>query len=218
MAAPAGAPVALVLAAGRSERLGADKLLQVVDGKSLIERTLSTFTQSKKVHDVVLVVAPGQGPKLEWLKSLRVHLVENPNPERGMISSIRAALSSAWALERAFLIHPGDVPFVKPEVVDRVVAEFSVRGAEIVLPAYRGLGGHPGMYAASLRPEFFARGDTQGTREVLARHRERTVRLAVHDPDVCFDVDTPEDLRAAADPSARWARVERDVEERKRAR
>jgi molybdenum cofactor cytidylyltransferase len=218
MASPAGAPVALVLAAGRSERLGTDKLLQVVDGKSLIERTLSTFTQSQKVHDVVLVVAPGQTESLAWVRSVRVHMVENPRPERGMISSIRAGLTSAWAQERAFLIHPADVPFVKPEVVDRVVREFSVRGAQIVIPTYRGLGGHPGMYASDLRAEFFARGDAHGAREVIARHRDRTVRLSVHDPDVCFDVDTPDDLRAAADPSARWARVERDVEERKRAR
>jgi molybdenum cofactor cytidylyltransferase len=218
MAAPAGAPVALVLAAGRSERLGEDKLLQVIDGRTVIERTLATFTQSQKVQDVVLVVAPVQVERVRWLRGVRIHMVENPHPERGMISSIRAALSSAWALERDFLIHPADVPFVKPEVVDRVVREFTVRGASIVLPAYRGLGGHPGMYAASLRADFFAHGDTHGAREILARHRGRTVRLSVPDPDVCFDVDTPDDLRAAPDPSARWARVEKDVEERKRSR
>ncbi len=182
----------------------------------MIERTLATFTHSAKIHDVVVVVPSGQSVKYAWLKSVRVHFVENPQPDRGMISSIRTALSSAWALERDFLIHPADVPFVKPEVVDRVVREFAVRGAEIVLPTYRGLGGHPGMYGAALRQEFFAHGDTHGAKEIIRRHAERTIRLKLPDPDVCFDVDTPDDLRAAADPSARWARVERDVESRKR--
>jgi CTP:molybdopterin cytidylyltransferase MocA len=218
MTAPSGAPVALVLAAGRSERLGADKLLQVIDGKTMIERTLAAFTQSAKIHDVLVVIAPADAAKFAWLKGVRIHLVENPRPERGMISSIRTALSSAWALERDFLIHPADVPFVKPDVVDRIVREFSVRGAQVLLPVYKGLGGHPGMYASALRGDFFAHGDAHGTREIIARHRDHTVRLSVHDPDVCFDIDTPDDLRAAPDPPARWARVERDVEERKRTR
>ena len=84
-----------------------------------------------------------------------------------------------------------------------------------MLPAYRGLGGHPGMYAASLREDFFLHGDASGAREVLMRHRGETVRLNLPDPDVCFDVDTPEDLAIAGDPGARWARVERMVEERR---
>jgi molybdenum cofactor cytidylyltransferase len=218
MVAPAGTPVALVLAAGKSERLGEDKLLRVVDGKTIIERTLATFTQCAKIHDVLVVIAPQDADKYAWLKGLRIHVVENPHPDRGMISSIRTALSSAWALERDFLIHPADVPFVKTEVVDRIVREFAVRGAKILLPVYKGLGGHPGMYAAALRRDFFSHGETHGAREIIARHRDHMLRLSVHDPDVCFDVDTPEDLRAASDPSARWARVERDVEDRKRAR
>ena len=80
------------------------------------------------------------------------------------------------------------------------------------------MGGHPGLFAASLTDDFLLRGDQNGTREILMRHKEETVRLSVHDPDVCFDVDTREDLRIADDPGARWARVERDLEERQRTR
>jgi molybdenum cofactor cytidylyltransferase len=218
MVAPSGAPVAIVLAAGRSERMGKNKLLEVIDGKTMIERTLASFTGSTRVNDVVLVVPAADAEQYAWIRSVRVHLVENPTPEKGMISSIRAGLTSTWAQERDFLLHPADVPFVTPEIVDRIVREFSIRGAKILLPAYKGLGGHPGMYAASLRQEFFAHGEQNGAREVLVRHRDQTFRLNVHDPDVCFDVDTPEDLRIAADAGARWARVEQLVEERKGGR
>lgn len=214
----AAAPVAIVLAAGRGERLGGRKLFEMIDGKSLVERTLSAFLKSTKVHDVVLVVAAADRERYDWLKSVRVHLVENARPEQGMISSIRAGLQSSWAQERDFLIHPADVPFVKPEIVDKIVREFTTRSAAILIPAYQGLGGHPGMYAKALRQDFFLHGDTVGAREVITRHRERLVRLNVPDPDVCFDVDTPEDLAAAPDPGARWAKVDRLAEEKRAGR
>jgi CTP:molybdopterin cytidylyltransferase MocA len=74
------------------------------------------------------------------------------------------------------------------------------------------------MFAADLQQEFFLHGDTNGAKEVLMRHRGETARISLHDPDICFDVDTPEDLHIVTDAGARWARVEKDVEERKKAR
>jgi molybdenum cofactor cytidylyltransferase len=217
MTTRAGAPVTLVLAAGKSARLGPNKLLEPLDGKPMIERTLDVFLKAEKTQDIVVVVGPGEKERYAWLKSLRVHLAENPDPERGMISSIRVGLGSAWSLEKDFLIHPADVPFVKSTLVDRLIRELRTRGCDILLPAYQGLGGHPGIYAARLRSEFFLRGEQAGAREVIQRHRQSTVRLNVPDPDICFDVDTPDDLRVAMDPGARWARVEQEVEQRRSA-
>jgi molybdenum cofactor cytidylyltransferase len=211
----AGSPIAIVLAAGRSSRLGRNKLLEPLGGVPMIERTVRIFLESKKVHDVVVVVPKGEREPYEWLRSVRVHLVETADPDGAMIASIRAGLKSAWSQEKDFLIHPGDVPFAPPTIVDRLVTEFPARSCRILLPAYKGLGGHPGLYAASLREEFFLHGDLNGARDVLLRHRSSTVRLNLPDPDVCFDVDTPEDVSIAMDPGARWARVERQVEERR---
>ena len=83
-----------------------------------------------------------------------------------------------------------------------------------MIPVYKGLGGHPGIYAASLQRDFFLHGDQQGAREVLSRHRDRTLRLAVHDPDICFDIDTENDAKIAMDAGARWAQVEAEAEAR----
>jgi molybdenum cofactor cytidylyltransferase len=218
MTSRAGAPVTLILAAGKSTRLGPNKLLEDLGGQPMIERTLDAFLKAEKTQDIVVVVPLGQKEQYAWLKSLRTHLVENPDPERGMISSIRAGLESAWSLEKDFLVHPADVPFVKSALVDRLIREHRTRGCDILLPAYQGMGGHPGVYAARMRGEFFLHGDQTGAREVIQRHRQGTVRLNVPDPDVCFDVDTLEDHRLAMDPGARWARVERELEERRAGR
>jgi molybdenum cofactor cytidylyltransferase len=215
MAAPTAAPVVLVLAAGTSTRLPPDKLVMDVGGMPMIDRTLRALRASERVSDVVLVLPPGGKERYSWLRSVNTHLLENPDPAKGMISSIRVGLASAWAKERPFLLMPADVPFVPASAVTRVVVELFARRCKIVLPAYRGLGGHPGAFSADLHDEFFRHGDKEGTREILLRHRAETVRLNLPDPDICFDVDTPEDLAIAADAGARWARVEAQVEEKK---
>jgi molybdenum cofactor cytidylyltransferase len=213
-----GAPTVLLLAAGKSDRLGQDKLFADVGGLPMLQRTLEAYTKATKVGDVLIVLRPGGKEAWGWLQGLRVHLVENPDPSRGMISSIRVGIASAWAKGKDFLLAPADVPFVKPDLVDKIVVDFRTRRCEILVPTYRGLGGHPGMYAADLQQEFNLHGDKHGARDVLMRHRQKTVRLAVPEPDVCFDVDTEADLRIAMDPSARWARVDAMVDEKRAQR
>ena len=215
---PGAGPTAIVLAAGGSTRLGRDKLSLLLGGVPMLQRAVECYSMAPQVADVLVVLPKGGKDDWSWLASLRVHLIENPDPSKGMISSIRVALESNWAKGRDFLIAPADVPFVKPEIVGKVIVDFRTRRCDIVLPVYRGLGGHPGMYAEPLQKEFFLHGDRQGAREVILRHRERTVRLATHDPDVCFDVDTEDDVRIAMDPGARWARVDAEVESRSRPR
>lgn len=208
-------PVALLLAAGRSERMGDDKLLLPLDGKPMIERSLRSFRKAERVQDVIIVATEELAPKIEHLRRPNIHIVTNPEPERGMISSIRAGLESTWTHERNFLICPADMPFIKVEIVDQIVNAFITRGAKIVLPAYKGLGGHPGMYASTLRDDFFLHGDNNGAREILFRYREDTVRINVPDSDVCFDIDTMEHFQIATDAGARWARVD-EMAEKKR--
>jgi len=218
MTAAAGGPVVIVLAAGGSQRLGRDKLLEDIGGMPMLQRTVACYTKASRVGDVLVVLGPDQKPSWQWLASLRVHLIENPHPGRGMISSIRVGLGSAWAKDKVFLLAPGDVPFVKPEVVDKLLVDFRTRSPQILIPTYKGLGGHPGVYAASVQSDFFLHGDTSGAKEILLRHRDRTLRLAVPDPDVCFDIDTEADLRIATDPGARWARVDAEADARAQAR
>lgn len=211
-------PVAILLAAGESTRMGQDKLLAMLGKKRLIEHALRGYRTAKRVQDIILVVGPGRTELFEPLRTPTLHIVENANPSGGMITSIRAGLGSTWAAERNFLVAPADVPFVAPEIIDQIVTTFVTRDCKIVIPSYQGLGGHPGLYASELSSDFRLRGDTNGAREILIRHQKDTVRLNVHDPDICFDVDTPEDLDVALDPGARWAKVEALVEQKKKPR
>jgi len=211
-------PVAIVLAAGSSQRMGMDKLFAKLGPKRVIERTLLAFRNATHVPDVLLVIPPGTKQKWSPLRSPTLHLVENPDPAGGMISSIRAGLESGWAQEQNFFLCPGDVPFVRPEIVDRLVQTFVTRGCKIVLPTYQGLGGHPGLFSSELSRDFFLRGNESGAREILMRHAGDTVRMHVQDPDVCFDIDDPDDLSIALDPAARRAQVDAKVRAKRNLR
>ncbi len=211
-------PVAIILAAGESSRMGQDKLLTMLGKKRVIEHALRGYVKATRVQDVILVVGPGKTELYEPLRTPTLHIVENPDPSGGMITSIRAGLGCTWAAERNFLIGPGDVPFVPPEIIDQVVTTFVTRDCKIVIPSYQGLGGHPGLFSQELAQDFHLRGDTNGAREILFRHKQETVRLNVPEPDVCFDIDTPEHLEQALDAGARWARVDALVEEKKKPR
>ena len=205
-------PSVIVLASGASARLGRDKMLIDVGGVPMLQRTVTCYTKAAKVGDVLVVVAPGQKSTWGWLASLRVHIHENPDPSKGMISTIRAGLESPWVRGKDFLIAPGDVPFVPSELIDKLIVDFRTRTPEILIPTYKGLGGHPGVFSSKLREDFFLHGNTSGTKEILQRHRAKTTRIAVHDSDICFDVDTEEDVTIAMDTSARWARVDAEAE------
>ncbi len=211
-------PVVILLAAGIGSRLGQDKMLADLGGMTMIQRALRPYRKAERTADVIIVVGPGTAARYDPLRRIDRHVVENPDPSRGMISSIRVGLESGWAAERDFMIAPADIPFVKPEIVDQLVKTFTMRDCKIVLPTYRGLGGHPGIFHKSLHGDFFLNGDDSGAREILLKHREETVRLNMADPDVCFDVDTPEDLAIAMDAGARWAAVEKKVEAKLKAR
>src|SRR5687768_2449224 len=138
MSAGVGHPTAVILAAGGATRMGHDKLLLDLGGVPMLQRTGANSTKASKVGDALVVVGPQQKPAWQWLASLRVHVIENPNPAKGMISTVRVALGSAWAKDKDVLLCPADVPFVKPELIDKLVVDFRMRSPEILVPTYKG--------------------------------------------------------------------------------
>jgi molybdenum cofactor cytidylyltransferase len=122
----------------------------------------------------------------------RVRPVENPDPSRGMFSSIQ--VGAATANGDALVVLPGDMPFVRPETVLAVLAKYRERPA-IVSPRYRGKRGHPVVMPLVLRDEIAATAATANLHEVIKHHQDERVDLDVDDAGVVRDVDTPADLQ-----------------------
>ena len=193
MSAPFRA-IAVVTAAGSAERFGGRKLLALVDGEPLLDRTIRSLLDGG-VSEVIVVVGTDGRRELERyvnaMNDARVRPVENPDPSRGMFSSIQVGVATASG--DALLVMPGDMPFVRPATIGAVIGAYRERPA-IVSPRYRGKRGHPVAMPLSLRDEIGATAATANLHEVIKKHADLRVDLDVDDPGVVRDVDIPADL------------------------
>jgi CTP:molybdopterin cytidylyltransferase MocA len=186
--------VAVVTAAGSAERFGGKKLLVPVDGEPLLDHTIRSLLEGG-VTEVIVVVGTDARRELERdvnaMNDSRVRPVENPDPSRGMFSSIQVGVATANG--DALVVLPGDMPYVRPETVRAVIAKYREQPA-IVSPRYKGKRGHPVVMPLSLRDEIAATSPSANLHEVIKHHQDQRVDLDVDDAGVVRDVDTPADL------------------------
>lgn len=185
--------VAVVPAAGSAERFGGRKLLADVDGQPLLDRTLAALLDGGV--DQIVVVVSAEATDLERdvnaLSDPRVWTSVNPDPARGMFSSLQVGLAEAAG--DALVILPGDMPFVASGTVAILLATFAARPA-IVSPRYRGKRGHPVVLPPALRDEIRAAEPTLTLHDILKRHPDLRVDVDVDDRGVVRDVDRVADL------------------------
>ena len=178
----------MILAAGAGSRLGGvAKALLRVGEDSYLARILATG-RAVGLEDAVVVVGPPHGEAVAAeARRLGARVVVNEEPARGMASSIALGFAALEYGEAAWL-WPVDHPFVRTETLRALIAALGAHAA--AKPVYEGRGGHPPLIARAVWPELAGCGEI-GARAVLAR--VATVAVAVHDPGVVRDVDTPED-------------------------
>jgi molybdenum cofactor cytidylyltransferase len=187
----------VVLAAGAGRRLGvvAKALLRRADGIGYLETVCATAAAAGAGIGVVVVGEPHRAVTEEEAARLGWPCVLNPDPDRGMASSVEvgfAYLEARVASARAALLWPVDHPGVRLETVERLVA--AADAERIVVPAFGGRGGHPSLFGRNLWPELARCSHLeQGARSILRASPTRVTRIDVDDPGVVDDVDTPAD-------------------------
>ena len=186
--------VAIVTAAGSAERFGGKKLLTPIDGEPLLDHTIDALLEGGVAEVIVVVGRDGRAELERDVNAMldpRVRAVENPDPSRGMFSSIQEGVAQAQG--DAILVMPGDMPFVSPDTVRAVIAAYERKPA-IVSPRYHGKRGHPVALPGSLRDEIRAADPRATLHDVIHAHMHMRVDVEVSDPGVVRDIDRPEDL------------------------
>ena len=187
--------VAVVPAAGSAERFGGKKLLALVDGEPLLDRTIAALLDGG-VDQIIVVVGPDADELKRDVNAFsdpRVWPVVNPDPSRGMFSSLQAGMSEAQG--DALVVLPADMPFVQPATVRLLLATFAAKSA-IVSPRSNGKRGHPVILPPALRDEIRSADALLTLHDILKRHPALRVDVDVEDRGVVRDVDRPEDLPA----------------------
>ncbi len=186
----------ILLAAGESRRMGYPKPLLRIGGESFVEHLARTMLDVVE-RLVVVVGAHADRVRLAVPHDARIAIVENPDWERGQLSSLKAGLRALGADCRAALVHLTDHPTVQPATFRALAAEYNRGRAPIVIARHHGRRGHPVIFDCLLFAELEASPEDEGARRVVNADPGRIVYLDVDDSGVVLDLDTPADLARA---------------------
>lgn len=183
----------IILAGGNSSRMGQCKfLMHLPDGKTFLG-SLTEQAQSLFANNMIVVIQSKYYHMLEsgrdFAGSSAVQFVYNDYPERERFYSLKLGLNAFKDKVDYCFVHNADNPFLPEEVLYTL---FEHRDeAESISPAYRGRGGHPVLIGKKTMQRLKECPDDAVLKNELAKKTH--LRIAVTDPRICTDIDTPED-------------------------
>jgi molybdenum cofactor cytidylyltransferase len=190
------AVAAIVLAAGRSRRMGAFKPLLPFGPKTVIETCIDNL-RGGGVKSVVVVL--GQGAHADKLKlhlmNAGVIFATNSDPESEMSASIASGVRALPEKIQAVIINPADHAAVPPEVVATLISEWKL-GAQLVKPTWNDRGGHPVLIDLYFRDELMSLNPNGGLKTLFTERQDQVKRVAVKSNYIARDMDTWDDYAA----------------------
>ena len=191
---------AIVLAAGRGERMGSAEPKQLADvlGKTLLGVTIEGILKSAASEVIVVLGHLAQAVARSLNEDVRskVKLVVNEHFREGQSTSLKAGLRAASSDSEGFLFVLGDQPFSGPDLADAIIQRYIVTGGRIVAPFCGERRANPVLFDRVLAEELLqVKGDV-GARQVVERHRNEVVRveIPVDHSHLLTDVDSAQDL------------------------
>lgn len=188
----------IILAAGRSLRLGRPKQLIEFRGKYLLELVLDAAINSD-LERVILVLGYHFQNILEAFKeNLRrsdVHVIINPKYDEGQSRSIRAGLSEIRDAFPSVMFLLGDQPFTDSEMINDLLTCFWESEKDICVPVCQGKRGTPVIFGRPFYDRLMEIKGDIGARNIIRAHPESVVYAEVNNPLYFFDIDTEEDIR-----------------------
>lgn len=188
---------AIILAAGRSTRMGSTKALLPVAGRPLVATIVRTLVAAG-LSDIVVVTGETHEALAAALRAdappVMPTLVQNPAPARGQLSSLWTGMDVCVGPQTdGLLVTPVDVPLVSPDVVRTVVEAWRRTRAPIVRPAVGDRHGHPVVFDRAVFAELRAAPLDAGAKAVIRAHAADVLDVLVSDEGCLMDIDTPAD-------------------------
>ena len=189
---------AVILAAGRSTRMGGpNKLLAELEGKKLV-RIAAEQALASKASEVVVVTGHQAELVEKALAGLNVRFVRNPEFAGGLASSVKAGIAAVPDNADGAVICLGDMPLISAGLIDRLVEAFAPdRGNLIVVPVADGRRGNPVLWSRRFFKELMTLDGDIGARHLIAKHAEAVAEVPVEGQSAFLDIDTPQALEAA---------------------
>lgn len=186
-----GKVAGIILAAGKSKRLGIPKMLLPLGSGTVIEETVQNAVGSK-LDEVLVVVGCRAKEVAGALRGAPVRLVLNRSYEQGMSMSIIAGINSVSPGTASVMVIPSDQPLISSATVNLLLYAFYRGNHGIVVPVCRGQRGHPAIFSLAYRDEILEL-KGEGLRSLLTGHPDEVLEVEVATEDVISDIDTISD-------------------------
>lgn len=221
--APRSRVAGVVLAAGRSTRMGErNKLLERLEGVPMVARVVDALIGTRL--DPVVVVVGHEGDQVRRaLRGRPIKIAVNARYAEGLASSLEAGLSALDDEVDGALVALGDMPLVASRHVEALLDAFDSSGAGICVPVAGGRRGNPVLFRARYFDEMTRLEGDSGARGLFSKYPEAVREVPLDDDAVLVDVDTPEALAALAtrsdlEPSAPFSDAAADAESPRRVK
>jgi molybdenum cofactor cytidylyltransferase len=183
---------AILLAAGKSERMGENKLLLPFGGRTVIQRTLDSLLASR-AGEVIVVLGNKAQEVNASIGNRRALSVLNPNFAKGMSTSLVTGLGMVNQQARFIIVALGDQPLITTKVYNQLIETALNSDKGIILPVCKGERGNPIIISTKYRAELLAQTGDIGGRELLKAHPEDVVEVPVECEGVVININTKEE-------------------------
>ncbi len=181
----------LVLAAGRSTRMGSPKALAELEGRPLIEHLLAP-PWLRELGDVVVVLGHHADALRPLVARFGYRHVVNSDPDRGRTGSVQTGLRAVRGSVQAVFVQPVDCPIILPQTYAALAA--AIGPADVAIPSYQGKRGHPPLLSVKIVPQILAARPDVPLRDLLQAPGVACRLVEIDDPGVLRNIDRPEDL------------------------
>ena len=175
----------VILAAGGSTRMGHQKLLLKLGGKSIVRRCVQSAISSK-AEVVTVVVGADASRIIECIDDLPLRIVCNDSWPDGQGSSVARGISELIDCDAA-IIMVADQPFINERHLNNLIDYYQYHGGQIVASSLGGIKGNPVLFDAEVFPELMMIKGDQGARQLFPRFEVHTVEQ--DEPFLLHDID-----------------------------
>lgn len=185
----------LVLAAGRSSRMGSPKMNLPWRGTTVLGSVINTLANGG-VNQIVIIVNPIRIPEIPVIeRDIKITIVDNPEAESSeMLVSLQTGLRSLPEDVEFAMICLGDQPTIQATIVSDIKMAATQRKGNLIFPSYRKRRGHPWLVGRVHWEEIMALNKNDTIRTFLERHKQE-IHYLDYDCDAPQDLDTPEDYQ-----------------------
>lgn len=187
---------AIALAAGESQRMGADNKLHLpIEGEPLLRRSLKTLLASN-IDEAVVVLGHDQETTRALVDDLPLRFVYNNAYESGQMTSVHCGLASLKRTYDGVMVALGDQPALAVADINYLINAYLNRShGEVVVPTFDGERGNPIILSERCRADILAGTRNLGCRKFIEKNPELVCKVEMPGPGVVIDLDTPQEYR-----------------------